>query len=367
MRLLLTASFLVLTSAFRQDLSQRELNYMYYPDERGIPHIIDLKQTVPNEALRTIRNSAESVVFKLYTPTSPNDGQILTKENVHNSMFEHTYPTSFIIHGWKSNANEKVGTLIREAYLDVGNYNVITVDWSYIASMYYIYAVKGMTIVAEQVALIIEDLEYYAGLDKSTVKIIGHSLGAHIAGLAARSLTGNLKEIVGLDPALPLITADIMINAKDGEHVQIIHTAGAPLAIFQPLGTSDFYPNGGKSQPGCGIDFFSTCAHSRAYYYFAESIRDPTGFHSIGQRSRTNCKKCSPENLNKCMYTNIGGESKEASSKLCSRCAKLGNNCKKNIYATAYMGGSELDPNARGSYELRTASSPPFALKQNNV
>lgn len=51
-----------------------------------------------------------------------------------------------------------------------------------------------------------------------------------------------------------------------------MHTNGGTLGFGKPLGQVDIFPNFGRSQPGCGLDLFGTCAHLRASEYFAESI-----------------------------------------------------------------------------------------------
>lgn len=85
----------------------------------------------------------------------------------------------------------------------------------------------------------------------------GHSLGAHVAGNTGSLITsGHLGRITGLDPALPgfhLLTSDkTRLDPTDAMFVDIIHSCGGVLGYLQPLGSVDFYPNGGTAvQPGC--------------------------------------------------------------------------------------------------------------------
>lgn len=107
--------------------------------------------------------------------------------------------------------------------------------------------------------------------------IIGHSLGGHTAGIAGKKINGNVQTIIGLDPAGPLFSMGSpgeRIDPNDANYVEIIHTNAWTLGFGEPLGNSDFYPNWGRSQPGCGIDLVGTCAHGRAPTFFAESINN---------------------------------------------------------------------------------------------
>lgn len=64
-----------------------------------------------------------------------------------------------------------------------------------------------------------------------------------------------------MDPAFPAISYDDLsqrIDPSDAQYVHIIHTNGGMLGFRKPLGHSDFYPNGGMNQKGCGIDLFGT-------------------------------------------------------------------------------------------------------------
>lgn len=86
--------------------------------------------------------------------------------------------------------------VFREAYLQHGDYNIIAIDWGMIAlNPNYIYASDFVPILSEFNAKFITFLRTQ-GLDLSTVTIVGHSLGAHIAGLTARTIKKNVDELV---------------------------------------------------------------------------------------------------------------------------------------------------------------------------
>jgi len=81
---------------------------------------------------------------------------------------------------------------------------------------------------------------------------IGHSLGAHVCGFAGK--TRRLTGIIGLDPAGPIFednSEDARLNRNDADIVYAIHTNTAWLGIWANIGDIDYYPNGGKTQPGC--------------------------------------------------------------------------------------------------------------------
>lgn len=119
------------------------------------------------------------------------------------------------------------------------------------------------------------------GLDLSRLLIVGHSLGAHIAGMAGKKMYGDRKIgiIIGLDPASPLFSSTdpkSRLARTDARYVQVIHTNGGVYGMEQPIGHADFYVNGGKQQPGCVIAnlviMFDGCNHKRAREYYLESL-----------------------------------------------------------------------------------------------
>lgn len=108
--------------------------------------------------------------------------------------------------------------------------------------------------VAEKIQELIDEGQANA----SRIHVIGHSLGAHIAGFAGAQIKSpQLYRITGLDPALPNFQRfrdpDLRLDPSDAAFVDIIHTSGGTLGNYAPIGMADFYVNGGTPpQPGCG-------------------------------------------------------------------------------------------------------------------
>ncbi|XP_011165027.1 lipase member H-B [Solenopsis invicta] len=291
-------------------------NYTLFADERKTTYIIDISEheLTPTD-YEELAQTALKTSFLLYTRYNPKIGQPLfidDKDSIKKSFWNPAHPTRIVTHGWRGDIEAgSACDLIRDAYLSINNYNVILVDWSTLAgNLYYWKVARSVPLVAERVTQLIDFLESKAGLDPSITKIAGHSLGGHIAGLAARNAKSKIAELIALDPASPLFNEKgpgERIDKSDAARVQVIHTS--TLGLEDPLGHADFYPNGGKDQPGCNFLSLS-CPHSRSYEYYAESILNPRGFR----------------------------------------------------VREVFMGGPSLDPNACGVYTLKTASQSPFGL-----
>lgn len=308
-------------------------NQTIFAGEDGIPYLIDIDDTpLQFEETEIVKTALDDITFILYTRANRNGESLdpLDTESLMNSNWDPKKATRMITHGWRGTGGDDSCTLVRDAYLDVDDYNVIIIDWRTIAkSFIYSNVAKSVPLVGRYVADFIDFLEIEGGLDHSTTKLVGHSLGAHVVSIASFTARRVVAEIVALDPARPYFqTADSehRVDASHAHHVQIIHTNAGRLGLPESFGTSDFYPNGGTYQPGCpSYDIFGTCAHRRSYLYFAESIRNPQGFPGI--RENEYADKMYLSGLNQ-----------------------------------AYMGGPSLDQNAEGIYNLDTRSEPPFAL-----
>ncbi|XP_076289001.1 pancreatic triacylglycerol lipase-like [Lasioglossum baleicum] len=288
-----------------------------------------INQETPTETLaETQLDLSDRVLFYLYTRDNPVEGQPLYIGDVDllkQSNFDFSKPTKIVTHGWINTVLNGAVSLIRDAYLKNGDYNVVGIDWGKIAFKPYLWASSRVPMVSKFVSSFINFLQIQ-GLDLSTLTIVGHSLGGHVAGLAARFTEGNVEHVVALDPALPNFE-----NAGPGERVargdarylEVIHTDAGVFGYVDPIGDIDFYPNGGSLQPGC---MTNTCSHLRAYKYFAESINSTPGFVAV---------KCNS-------YANF-----------------LEGKCRSNT--KAILGGSKPNYEAKGTYFLGANRLPPYA------
>uniref|UniRef100_A0AAR5P4G5 Lipase domain-containing protein n=1 Tax=Dendroctonus ponderosae TaxID=77166 RepID=A0AAR5P4G5_DENPD len=119
------------------------------------------------------------------------------------------------------------------------------------------------------------------GLLPSNLHIIGFSIGAHIAGFIGKQLQsengGNqVARISALDPARPMfehpeVAEQSRLAALDAQHVDVYHSNILVHGFTAPIGSIDYYINGGLVQPGCsGGDHL--CAHYRAVQLFILSL-----------------------------------------------------------------------------------------------
>ncbi|XP_014275645.1 pancreatic triacylglycerol lipase [Halyomorpha halys] len=242
----------------------------YYEElENLTPRSNSLSEDVSNE-----------VLFYLYTKEEPNERQQLILNDVdvfQSSFFNPDNPTKIIIHGFLDCSTNPMAQTIKNSLLEQEDVNVILVDWGKIAKgLDYIKIAMETVDIGAFVARFMEFLvENGAQLDD--FHLIGHSLGAHIAGFAGAGVTnGTVARITGLDPAMPGFynaPSDKRLDRSDAKFVDCIHTCAGMLGLTEAICTADFYPNGGKNmQPGCPFYDFGRCSHLRSYEYLNESI-----------------------------------------------------------------------------------------------
>uniref|UniRef100_A0A182NSI6 Lipase domain-containing protein n=1 Tax=Anopheles dirus TaxID=7168 RepID=A0A182NSI6_9DIPT len=237
------------------------------------------------------QSSAESanISFHLFTRQNPSTSQRLipTVESLNGSFFNGSRPTRVIVHGFCNCQHSNFCQTVKDALLYANDVNIITIDWSDTAGVLeYILLRLRLDQVAVSLAGFVDFLHNTTDLQLDDLHLIGHSLGAHLAGLSGKRVTsGRVGAILGLDPAGPLFSSSeprTRLASTDAQYVEVIHTNGGTLGMYDPIGTADFYPNGGKHQPGCLPWIFGmSCSHGRAWELYAESVYTPVGFKAV--------------------------------------------------------------------------------------
>ncbi|XP_061706130.1 lipoprotein lipase-like [Cydia pomonella] len=242
-------------------------------------------------------------------------------------------PVKLVTHGWKSSAENSVVMGIKESYLKNKDVAVIGIDWSDTANDYLYPLVAEYTRdVGAYVGQFLDAFCYLYNVSGERLHLIGHSLGAHVMGIAASKTKVTIGRITGLDPARPLFEFPkkpnaLSLDTSDAEFVDVIHSCSGVLGVQNPIGNVDYYPNRGTPpQPGCESIFFllEACSHARSHIYFAESIGNPTGFPA-----------CWSEN-----WTDYLSDTE----------------CIQQTYM-----GENVDRNATGQYYLKTNAKEPYA------
>ncbi|XP_017144351.1 phospholipase A1-like [Drosophila miranda] len=258
-------------------------NGWYVPQADGSFEWMELKdaeELLANAEVMEGRISTNAVSFYLYTKSNPTDGKEIKAKasSVDASHFNKDHGTRFVIHGWTGRYTDDMNTRITKSWLSKGDYNVIVVDWARARSVDYASSVIAVPGAGGKVGEMINYLHEHHGMSLDSLEVIGHSLGAHVSGYAGKTVgKGRIHSIVGLDPALPLFSydkPDKRLSSDDAFYVESIQTNGGKLGFLKPIGKGAFYPNGGKTQPGCGVDVTGSCSHGRSVLYYAEAVTE---------------------------------------------------------------------------------------------
>ncbi|XP_049868055.1 pancreatic lipase-related protein 2-like [Pectinophora gossypiella] len=191
------------------------------------------------------------------------------------SGWEPSHETILLIHGYAGGDDTLPITVLRDAYIRRGGYNVFMLDWGALAQPpCYVAAVHNLRPIARCAAEALGSLRR-AGLRPDRLTCVGHSLGAHMCGVIANYLTFRLNRIIGLDPARPLIRSApaLRLDPGDARAVHVLHTNAGRYGEAARLGHADFCLNGGRSQPYCeDTPNEALCSHIWSICYQAESL-----------------------------------------------------------------------------------------------
>ncbi|KAM4636062.1 pancreatic lipase-related protein 2-like [Discoglossus pictus] len=281
-----------------------------------------------------------NTTFHLYTRKNNYTSQVLSARNltsISSSNFNTSKMTYFIIHGYMENAEK---TWVKEMcwrLLQVKDCNCIAVDYSGGANnINYFQSASNARVAGAEVAYLLKVVQSDLQYNVSKAHVIGHSLGAQVAGEAGRRIK-ELGRITALDPAAPCFKCTdpvASLDRSDAKFVDIIHTASGDcsqdplycekflnklfvdfnnplnLGICLPIGHKDFYPNNAENFQGCPLDtglpnttilndpsIIYRCAHTRSITYFLNSIKNSSIYvgypcSDYNNFKAGNCRSC---------------------------------------------------------------------------
>lgn len=296
--------------------------------------------------------------FLLFTRNSSTDPEeLVLTDRIRKCMWKsfcRQNEIKLIIHGYMDSVERLwVKKMVREL-LKHGDYNVVVVDWRVGArDIVYYQSAANARVVGAHVGQFLKIIQNVYDIEPKDIHIIGHSLGAHVAGYAGEYVE-DIGRITGLDPAGPAFENTdprVRLDPSDAIFVDVIHTDAEHLfslgfGLKQPLGTVDFYPNGGKDQSGCPTTYFAqmsrlfsgnfeiinnvACSHLRALHFFTEAINSPCQFKAFP------CQNITIHSYQRC------------------------NQCKTGCGVMGFSTNSSIDP---GTYYLRTNSEAPYCFE----
>ncbi|KAM9618710.1 LOW QUALITY PROTEIN: inactive pancreatic lipase-related protein 1-like [Trichechus inunguis] len=221
------------------------------------------------------------------------------------SNFQMDRKTRFIIHGFIDKRDESWLLDMCKNMFEVEEVKCICVDWRRCSQTSFTQEANKVQVVGTQVAqmlsvLLMSQTNY--SYSPSNVHLIGHSLGAHVAGEAGSGTPGldRITELGPIEASFRRTPEEVRLDPSDAVFVDVIHTDAAHLIPFLGFGTNqlvghltDFFPQGGEEMPGyekalsqiidldgiwTGTQDFVACNHLRSYKYYSESILNPNGF-----------------------------------------------------------------------------------------
>ncbi|XP_037029956.1 calcium-activated chloride channel regulator 4-like [Bradysia coprophila] len=209
--------------------------------------------------------------------------------------------TVFIVHGYfKISLKEPLNTKD-----DIFKYRqdvkcVIIVSWLYYSmysdksgfedksTNYHIIAKTHVRYLAQDVT---EKMQYVHRNGAKKIELVGHSIGAHAVGQAARHFKQNtgqeVDRIIALDPASTYFKDNPQwkLRPTDAKNVTVFHTNSGGYGLDEKIGTTDIFVNGGQKQPECKRKLTDNiCSHNRGWDVFSEHLKNSTADRTKSQR-----------------------------------------------------------------------------------
>lgn len=129
------------------------------------------------------------------------------------------------------------------------NTNIVIADWDNRSTLNYAQIAVNVDAAGRDISSYLQG----SGVNPNTLTLIGHSLGAQVAGVTGQYMNGSPKLIVGLDPAgliFDALPGNMRLSPGDAQRVVALHTSRT-FGSNLPLGDLDVFVNPNSLfQPG---------------------------------------------------------------------------------------------------------------------
>jgi len=239
----------------------------------------------------------ESKLHFHYYPT-PEDGVEIVFNDTTSFLTSNLKPateTIFLLDGFTAPAFTPMTTEIKDTFSGRSDMNVIIVDYSAYTGygrhfanpveqiLGYIYVMlNDVPKASRELADFIQLMSENNGISYDNVTIIGHSMGAHTAGVTGRAAisrhNNTIGRIIALDASvqISILDAPMMLRVGDAKVVEVYKTDRDGYGdIYHAVGDVSIFVNGGKQQPCTNADIFRGCSNHRyswkLYKYLAHN------------------------------------------------------------------------------------------------
>ncbi|XP_049875155.1 phospholipase A1 VesT1.02-like isoform X2 [Pectinophora gossypiella] len=185
-------------------------------------------------------NFHEALDIDLITKTG-NIKQNLTVNKRLSRLMADAKTIVILVHGFMESSDGLMVNGLSPGLLKQQNLKVLALDGRRLINLEYFRSSTYARFMGERLGAFLGDL-IQNGQDPSKLVLIGHSLGAHIAGIAGKRVSQMTNQTVGrliaLDPAAPCfgnVGAGGRLAHSDAEYVMVVHTNSGMLGLSEPV------------------------------------------------------------------------------------------------------------------------------------
>lgn len=211
-------------------------------------------------------------------------------ENAYKLINKDKRENTVFIHGYSR--NKKPIQNIISAYCSRNISTIALLNWTQLQPKQISLTVTNWTSAIGRIAASTFDTLKIKGYNVETWHLIGHSMGAHIAGCIGTYTNFSWLHITGLDPAGVVFYTDMykgcQINPDVANLTDVFYTDGNGYGTIREVGKLNIYANTGTApQPGCcSSSNIHYCGHFKAIEWYADAVRNGTRYSAI---KCTNC------------------------------------------------------------------------------